>query len=127
MSRSRRGSITSNKNEVFVLQLNILWAISAVGSASHRHCGGHVFESRIAHHKGVETKVSTPLFFNKLPYKELLYISSTASFVASVGAIPNKPLKDGVVNARSTSFLISASTKPSSFNLEGTPTDFNQL
>ena len=23
-------------------------AISAVGSASHRHCGGHVFESRIA-------------------------------------------------------------------------------
>ena len=57
-------------------------------------------QSRIAHHKGVETKVSTPLFFNKLPYKELLYISSTASFVASVGAIPNKPLKDGVVNAR---------------------------
>lgn len=26
------------------------WAVSAVGSASHWHCGGRGFESRIAHH-----------------------------------------------------------------------------
>ena len=48
----------------FVYVIIVLWAIGAVGSASHRHCGGHVFESRIAQ-RGEDFY---PLFFYK--YKE---------------------------------------------------------
>ena len=58
-------------------------------------------------------------------YNEFLYISSTVSFVALVGAIASKPSKEGVVNARFTRLGISPSVKPSSLSLEGTPTDFN--
>lgn len=46
-----RGVAHLLKTEVFNFN-NLIRAIGAVGSASHRHCGGHVFESRIAHHKG---------------------------------------------------------------------------
>ena len=53
------------------------------------------------------------------------WIKRVGFLVAFVGAIPNKPSREGVVNASSVSFSTSVSVNPSSCNLFGTSTDFS--